>query len=365
MMNYSKRVDTVRKQMVKKRLDAVLVSSIPNITYSTGCSNFSKDEREAFLLITKNRQYILTDGRYSEAVKEKVPHFILIEISSTSPFKKALGDLAKTFKLQRVGFEQDNITVSEYQRISSCFSSLQPFEVSDLRIIKEKEEIDLIEQACQLGDKTFDHILQSIKPELSEKEVSFELEYYIKRNGADVSFPPIVAFGSNSSVPHHQTGNQALERGDIVLLDFGVRLNNYCSDMTRVVFLGKVTTEQKRLYQTVFDAQQKAIEFLQGVSLYKESPCARDVDKVARDFIVSKGYPAIPHSLGHGIGLEVHESPRLSPTSKEILKPGMVFSIEPGIYIPGFGGVRIEDLFVFETSGLRQLTSSPKELIEL
>ncbi|MBI2334310.1 M24 family metallopeptidase, partial [Candidatus Daviesbacteria bacterium] len=170
------------------------------------------------------------------------------------------------------------------------------------------------------------------------------------------------AFGKNSSIPHHQTGDKRLTINDkLILLDFGVKLNGYCSDMTRTIFFGKPSEKQRKIYETVLEAQKIAIRFINSGKKIK----AKDVDKVAREYIKSMGFPDIPHSLGHGVGLEVHEHPYLSSKSKEELKEGMVFSIEPGIYIPDFGGVRIEDLFVLENRNLRQLTTSHKNLIEL
>lgn len=370
--------------MSKKCLDAALVSSVPNITYLTTClparqgySGFSSEEREAFLLITKNQQYIITDGRYSEAVHKTIKNFELIERTSDFPFEEILKDLAKKLKIKRVGFEENNITVSEHKLLSSCFNALNHFNISSLRSVKEANEIGLIEKACELGDKTFKYILKKVKPGVSEKELAFEIELFIKKHGADISFSPIVAFGKNSSIPHHQASNKKLEKGDkFVLLDLGTKVDDYCSDMTRTIFLGKATKEQKKMYQTVLEAQTLAIELLNHKSKNK-SVKASDIDKIARKHIISKGYPTIPHSLGHGVGLEIHEAPRLSPNSqpragqplaeKDELKPGMVFSVEPGIYLPGFGsgGIRIEDLVVFEKQGPRLLTNSPRELIEL
>jgi len=230
-------------------------------------------------------------------------------------------------------------------------------------MFKSQAKILNIEKACNLTDKAFNYILGKIKEGISEKELALKIEFFIKRHGSDIAFPPIVAFGKNSSFPHHvPTFNSQLSTlNSIVLLDFGAKLNGYCSDMTRTVFFGKPTTEQKRMYQTVLKAQQKAIEYivthLEGGSPKRseghdsfevDSIKASEVDKIARDYIVSQGFPTIPHSLGHGIGRKVHEPPKLSPKSKDTLKPGMVFTIEPGIYLPGFGGVRIEDVVLLE-----------------
>ena len=218
----------------------------------------------------------------------------------------------------------------------------------------------------------FDYILRKIKKGVTEKELAFEIGFFIKRGGGDISFPPIVAFSKNSSIPHHQSSNRKLKADNIVLLDFGVKFDNYYSDITRTVFFGKADDKFRKIYQTVLTAQQKAIHYINLVGrrhptyeVRARETRVRDIDEVSRGHITKHGYPTIPHSLGHGIGIEVHEPPRLSPKSKDILRPGMVFSIEPGIYIPGYGGVRIEDLVLIKENKLEILTHSPKEIIEI
>ncbi len=362
------RLSKLKTLLKKNQLDALIVSSVANIIYLTGFSGFSEIEREAYLLIGKTKQYLFTDGRYTEAVRN-IPHFELIEITTVNPLKKIFLDICKKHNIQKLGIEENNLTVTEYKKIKKCFATLTNISLRELRIIKEENEINTIEKACRLGDETFKHILKKIKEGITEQEIAFEIEFFIKRNIADISFKPIVAFGKNSAIPHHQASNQRLaSNGQFVLLDFGVKIDNYCSDMTRTVFFGKATNEQKKMYQTVLDAQQKAIEALTsdgGRPKRSGDHDSSEVDRIARDYIISQDYPSIPHSLGHGIGLEVHESPSISPKSKDILKPGMVFSVEPGIYLPNFGGVRIEDLAVLEKSGPRLLTKSPRKLIEL
>ena len=359
------RVSQLQNKLQLQNIDALLVSSAINIIYLTDFAGFSKDEREAFLLITKNSQYIITDARYTEAVRKHILDFTLIEKSSGNSFSDILCRVIKKHTIKTLGIEEDNLTIAECKKISSCLNVLKHLNINTLRLTKEKREIEAIAKACNLGDKAFDYVLKKITPGVSEKELAFEIEFFIKKHGADISFPPIVAFGKNSSMPHHQTNDQRLKTKDIVLLDFGAKLNNYCSDMTRTVFFGKANAKQKRMYKTVLDAQSKALQSLYDISIYDTQVMAKNVDRVTREYIVEKGYPTIPHSLGHGIGIEVHEAPRLSPVSKEMLKEGMVFSIEPGIYLPGFGGVRIEDLVVIERNGFRILTKSPKNLIEI
>lgn len=357
------KIKKVLQIISKKKLDAILISSVPNIIYLTGYSGFSYLEREAFLLISKNQNYLITDGRYSEAVS-KIPGFELLEISNNNSFD----DIFKSFstKIKKLGIEENNISLSESKKFKKYFK-LTPLKDSEsLRIIKEKTEVLKIQKSCEIGDKAFDHILNKLKPNITEKELAFELEYFIKQTGADTSFPPIVAFGKNSSIPHYTTNNEKLMTNSIVLLDFGAKFDDYCSDMTRTVFFGKADSKFKNVYNTVLTSQQKAIDSLHHISIYNTlSSKATNIDKIARNHIVKQGYPSIPHSLGHGIGIEVHEPPRLSPKSKDILKPGMVFSIEPGIYIPGYGGVRIEDLVVLEKSKLKLLTHSTRKLLEI
>lgn len=340
---FEQRIKNIRQKLVEEKLDAVLVSSAANITYLTGYDNFSLTEREAYVFLGRNFAYIITDGRYAEAVKKQIPHLTLSE---------NLLKVLKKHKKLNLGIEENNLTVAEYKFIKKHFKKTKHFEVS--RSIKTKEEIEKIEKACQIGDAAFEYILKKIKVGVTEKEVAQGLESFIKSKGGEFSFPAIIAFGKNSSVPHHQTGPSTLSvrsgrEGRIVLLDFGVKLDNYCSDMTRTVFFGKPSEKQKRIYKTVLEAQQKAVKVI------------KQGERRAAKIFKAAGL-AIPHSLGHGIGLEVHEHPSLSPKSKEILKEGMVFSIEPGIYLSNFGGVRIEDLFVLEKSGLRQLTGASVEV---
>lgn len=374
------RVAHVKQLLKESNLDALLVSSVPNIFYLTNYHGFSYEEREAYLLICKNGQYIITDPRYSEAVKKKVADFQLMEISGGKTLSDILKELAKKHQIKKLGIEEDDLRVSEYKLFSSYFNNLNHFTLSDLRAIKNPREIKEIEKACQLGDKAFKYILTKVKPGVSEKELASQLEQFVRQHGAEPSFSSIVAFGKNSAVPHHTTSNQRLATSNqFVLFDFGVKINNYCSDMTRTVFFGSASAEQKKMYNTVLQAQGLAIEKLNSFYSSSKQSASRSagsqlrsnnieacrIDSIARSHIVSQGYPTIPHSLGHGIGLQVHESPRLSPNSKDELKSGMVFSIEPGIYKLDSGGVRIEDLVVLEEKGPRMLTKTPRQLISL
>lgn len=360
------RIGRLKSFLEELKLDAFLVSSVPNITYLTNFSGFLVLEREAFLLITKTKQYAITDGRYKEAVLKNVKDFELIERTPDNSLEQIFKSLTVKHKIKRLGIEESNINVLEYKSLKKAFETLVNFNIDSLRAVKDVDEIKAIEKACRIGDQAFSQILEDLRIGVREKEIAFELESFIKSKAAGLSFPPCVAFGANSSMPHHQTSNKKLSKNDkFVLLDFGVKIDNYCSDMTRTVFIGKPTNEQKKIYQTVYEAQRLAIEQLNNLTIQRKQTKASYIDSAARKYIIEHGYPTIPHSLGHGIGIEVHEDPRLRPKSKNILKPGMVFTIEPGIYMPGFGGVRIEDVLVMEKSGPKFLTKSKRGLIQI
>lgn len=231
---------------------------------------------------------------------------------------------------------------------------------------KSPQSIEAIKKACKVADLTFEYILPQLKSGVTEKEIVKKINKFIRGNSDGTSFRPIAAFGKNSSEIHHQHPTDTkLKNGDFIMFDFGAKIEGYSSDITRTLFFGKATEKQKRLYQAVLEAQLRALEFLKSSIINNKSIPSKEVDKVARNFLLSKKYPEMPHSLGHGIGKKVHSGLRLSPKSKSNLHPGMVFSIEPGIYIKNFGGVRIEDTVLLKENELEILTTSPKHLIEL
>lgn len=370
------------KRMLKiaqlQKTDAILVSSVSNIVYLTGFSGFSAEERDAYVLLTKTKNYIFSSSLYKEAIETQMKEFTFEQISMQTSFIQILKQVVKKHKVKILGIETQDMTVAEYTVIKKLVKC-KHLDIWKTRIYKQKEEIAAIEKACQIGDDAFKNVLNKIKLGMTELDVALELEYFIKKQNADISFRTIVAFGPHASLPHHVTNNQKLKTNNWILMDFGVKYNNYCSDMTRTVFFGKATAEQKKMYHTVLDAQQKAIDYILGFYSSRERSDSRsnssrlrsnnisasEPDRIAREHIISKGYPSIPHTLGHGIGIQVHEYPRLSPNTNVNLESGMVFSVEPGIYLPGIGGVRIEDLMVIERSSARLLTHAPRELIEL
>lgn len=359
------RIDNIRKVLKSQKLDGLLISSTANIFYLTGYSNFSLEERECYLLITNKKQYLLTDGRYIEAVKRSIPHFEHIEITDKLSYEEVLKNFLKSHKINVLGIEEGDLRVSEYKKIKKIFKKIINVDLNNLRIIKEELEIESIKKACRLTDKGVEDILKKFKPKVSEKEIAWEFEKLIKENGGELSFDTIIAFGENSAIPHHQTSVRKLKKGDYVLIDCGSKVEGYCSDMTRTYVFGKPSDKQKYIHQTVLKSQQKAIDYINEQLENGKEVSGLKADKVAREYIKTLGFEPYSHGLGHGTGVLIHEPPRLSPKSKDVLKEGMVFSIEPGIYIPGFGGVRIEDLFVIKNNKLVQLTNSPKELREI
>ncbi len=338
-----------------KDFDALLISSPGNVIYLTGYSGFSVTERECFLLLTKSKKYLITDKRYSQAVRE-IPGFEIIDSGATSFLaqnEKLLGSIST------LGIEENDLRVSEYRLIKKRVGKLLNFDLNKLREIKSEAEIEKLKSASKLADEAFEFAINKLKVGISEKELSIEIIWFLKSKKADISFTPIVAFGPNSAIPHHLPEDTKLSKNTIVLLDLGASLENYCSDLTRTIFFGKAPKKFIDMHSTVLQAQKLAI------SKIKPGGKASEIDKVARDYIISKGFPNIGHSVGHGVGVEVHEAPHLSPNSHDIVSERMVFSVEPGIYLPGYGGVRIEDLVLVTDSGAQLISHSNQEIIEV
>ncbi len=364
-------MNSLLKDLLKK-CDALLISSYGNIIYFTSYPNFSETERECFLLLTRNlpagrqgKQYLITDKRYSEALGEITEDFEIKDNGANKLLTADRSNILKNLRITNLGIEEYDLTVSEYSKLKKI-AKTKPIDLRNLRMIKQKHEIENIKKACKIGDDAFEFIIKQLKIGVSERSIADKLETFINSKGADFSFKPIVAYGANSSIPHHMTSNNKLKRNQIVLLDFGVKVNNYCSDMSRTVFFGKAPDKFKNIYQTVLQAQTKAIDYINGqLSIVNGQLFAKDIDNIARKYIVKQGFPNMFHSLGHGVGIEVHEPPHISPKSKDKITKGMVFSIEPGIYLPGFGGVRIEDLVLVTKNGVELISHADREIIEI
>jgi Xaa-Pro aminopeptidase len=351
MMN--KQINTI---LADKKLDAILITTTSNIIYLSGYIGFSPIEREGYILVTKKSHHILTDGRYTNAIKNLSQHFEIHEISTQNTLTKILDNIISKNGVKILGFEADNLTVAEYMKIKKIGAKLKAISLTDLRIIKSEDEIQKIKKSCDIANDAVAKIRKKIQPGITEKNIAYLLEDEVKKSGAELSFPTIVAFGKNAATPHHMTSDQKLKKEDLILIDFGVKYNNFCSDMTRTFFIGSPSKKLEEMYNVVEKSQKLAIDYVRSCLEKKNAIHTSTVDKVARDYILSQNYPSIPHSLGHGIGIEVHEAPRLSQASKDILTEGMVFSIEPGIYLPHLGGIRIEDLFTIQNNQLLKLT---------
>lgn len=355
-MNIQEKVTKVIKEL---SLDAVLVSNGFNMRYISGFSGAT-----GYLFVSQKRRIILTDFRYTIQANLESKGFEVIEISG-GDYNTVIKDLIDTEQVKRLGFEDDNMLVGTYSKLSELLTGVEMVPVKDkltlLRCIKTKEELDCIAKAESIGDIAFSKILDIIKPGMTELEVAANLEFIMKTNGAEgLSFETIVASGVNSSMPHATPSNKKLENGDFVTMDFGCIYNGYCSDMTRTIVIGKASDEQKKVYHTVLDSQMAALEFI------KDGYLGKEVDAVARNIINNAGYEGcFGHGLGHSVGLEVHENPRLSPLEEGIILKDMTETIEPGVYIKDFGGVRIEDLVVVTETGCINFTHSDKSLIEL
>ncbi|WAM34683.1 M24 family metallopeptidase [Caldicellulosiruptor morganii] len=341
-----------------ERIEAVFVSKKENVRY---LSDFKGDE--SFLILLRNgKRYLLTDFRYIEQARKQTSGFEIVDYKGKL-FETILDILNQNYT-ESLYFEGYSLTYSMVsdmkEKIGNKVYPLS-FSIDEIRSIKDQKEIELIKRAVEITDRAFEHILNFIKPGVRENEIVAELNYFLLKNGAKgFSFEPIVASGKRSSLPHGTATDKKIEYGDVVTVDFGCIYDGYMSDLTRTVFVGNPDNTMVRIYNIVKEAQQKAEEFIrEGIK------CA-EIDKIARDYIGSFGYmEKFGHSLGHGVGLEIHELPRLSPRSEGILKENMVVTVEPGIYIEDLGGVRIEDLVVVKKDGCDVLTCSTKDLMVL
>ncbi len=350
----------VQNVLKQKKLDAVLVSDGYNMRYLSGFTGAT-----GYLLITENSRTLFTDFRYTVAAKAQASDFIIVEVDGSRDYCAALNKVLEAEKIESLGFESLHVRHSDYERLKERLHVKQLFplkeELAALRRIKTAEEIDRMRHAEHIGDIAFEEVLHHIRPGVTEIEVAAKLEYIMKLNGAEkLSFETIVASGINTSKPHAEPGEKVIEKGDFVTMDFGCVYKGYCSDMTRTVVVGKADKKQKEIYKTVSKAQAAVLDML------KPGMAGKEYDKVARDIIYAAGYEGcFGHGLGHSVGLEIHENPRFSMTEEGTIEAGMVITVEPGIYIPDFGGVRIEDMVVVTEDGYENLAHSKKELIEL
>jgi Xaa-Pro aminopeptidase len=350
------RVKRLWERMKEAELDAVLVTNPVNVAYLSGFRGTM-----GHLLITGDQAWLLTDFRYLEQAQEQAEGFTVVDVAGS--VWERVRELLLGEGLASLRVEGDHLTVDVFRRLEGVLEGMivtaAPSVVSGLRRIKSPKEQDAIECAVALTDRAFVHILPFIKAGVVEREIALELEYFMRKRGASgLSFDIIVASGYRSALPHGLAGDKLLADGDAVVMDFGCVLDGYCSDMTRTVFVGHAGKREQEVYQAVRKAQQHALDHLRA------GMGGREADALARD--VLKEYELegfFGHGLGHGLGREIHEGPRLSPISEDVLEPGMVVTVEPGVYLGGGFGVRIEDVVVIEENGVRNLTQSVKDLL--
>jgi Xaa-Pro aminopeptidase len=348
------RIEKLRERFAGAGVEALYITNPENRFYLSGFTGTAGS-----LLLGLNNSYLFTDFRYTGQAARECPDYQVIETSGES--SEVLREYLTGEGISLLGLEGDYLTYNQFQTLKEKLGGVELKTVDglveELRARKDKDETAFIEEAVRLADEAFKEVLPLIRPGVPEREVALQLEYFMRRLGAEgAAFKTIVASGYRSALPHGVASSRIMAPGDFVTLDFGAVYNGYHSDITRTVVLGRPEKKQEEIYQLVLEAQMSAIESLQaGIK-------ASDVDGAARRIIEQAGYgKQFGHGTGHGVGLSIHEKPRLSAKDQSLLEEGMVVTIEPGIYLPGWGGVRIEDTVLVLNGGCRVLTRTPKE----
>ena len=348
--------DKIEKE--NKGIDGFLVTNLQNMNYLSGFDG------EGFALITKKDNYLLTDSRYTEQAEKESPDFIIrIDEPKTKDARiLALRKIIEKIKINKIAFESNNLSFADFKKYSDSLKSIEflPTKniIEQIRMIKDKDEIIKMKKAAQITTESLKEVFEIIKPGMRELDIASELAYTMRKKGAQKeSFDTIVISGERSSLPHGKPSEKKIDEGELITIDMGANYQNYNSDITRTIIMGKENQKQKEIYSIVLEAQKAALEFI------KPGLKCNEVDSVARNIIEKKGYGKnFGHGLGHGVGLDIHEMPRVSFNDDTILLPGMVVTIEPGIYLPEFGGVRIEDSVLITEEGYEILTWFPKIL---
>jgi Xaa-Pro aminopeptidase len=360
----SERLAALRTVLEERELDAILLSRTAHKRYFSG---FRLGDAEGptsgyagTLLVTRDRHRILADSRYTEQASIEAPDWELVP--TAGPLDEELPPLLLADGIQRLGMEAGSVTHADWAALASAAPGTELHDVDaelvPLRIRKTDEEVAAIGRACALTDACFEHLVGWIRPGMRERDVAWELEGWFRANGAEgLAFDTIVLAGPRAAMPHGRPSDALVESGNVLLIDFGCVVDGYRSDMTRTLFVGQVPGDVRRYHDAVREAQAAAIEALRpGVN-------GQELDAIARARIEREGVPSYGHGLGHGIGIETHEPPRLRKTEASVLEAGMVFSVEPGIYLPGVTGIRIEDIVALAPTGPRLLTNAPREPI--
>lgn len=347
-------LEQIRQKLQENNCDVFITNNRVNRRYLT---KFTGSAGLVWISATDN--ILITDFRYTEQAQQQSPDWQIIQQEPT--LIETMQRLVDQHQVKRIAYESDHVTVDQLtqwqEKLPVEFVPTKNW-VLQLRMIKTEDEIAKIAKAASIADQALAELLPRIKPGMKEKELAFELEFTMRRLGAEgVSFDPIVGSGPQGALPHAVPGDREFQYGDFIVLDFGCVYEGYCSDMTRTLLMGQPTEKHLEIYNLVLEAQLKAL------AAVKPGVTGKQVDQIARDIIAGAGYgECFGHGLGHGVGLEIHEDPRLSQFGEDILVPGMIVTVEPGVYLPGWGGVRIEDLVVVTENGCRILTATPKDL---
>ena len=352
------RVAQLAARLPENELDALLISAPKNRRYLSGFSGSA-----GYLLVTAQRHVLFTDSRYAEQAGNQSPHFEVIQIK---PGLDWLMEALKETGVKRLGFESDNMTVASYNRVLDAIKEEEDLGgisliattgiTDELRAFKDKDELAQLQKAIDASDRAMEAVCPTIQAGMTEREVAWRMEVAMREFGADsISFDTIVASGPNGAMPHHRADDTVIQAGVPIVIDMGAQVNGYCSDITRTVVVGEPDEMFHKIYNIVLGAQ------LTAINTVRPGLTGEECDALSRDIIVEAGYgDNFGHSLGHGVGLAVHENPRVGPTAENELKSNMVFTIEPGIYLSGWGGVRIEDIVVLGEEGATPLSKAGK-----
>ena len=355
------RLNTLQEKLQEFEVDGILITNPENRYYISGFTGSA-----GYLFITPGAAYLNTDFRYIEQATNQSPSFEIVKIDSEL---KWFIDLLIKHRINTLGFESEDLSFAGHSRFSEIIDknklnkivNLKPLSstIEKIRAVKYIDEIDILKEAIRISDEAMNTIAPTIQAGISEREIAFQLENKMRELGAEgPSFDTIVGSGPNAALPHHRAGERIIQKGESIVIDMGAKFQGYCSDLTRTFCVGKPDETFRKVYDTVFTAQQTAI------SLVEQEMTGTDCDNIARKVIEESGFgDKFGHSLGHGVGLAVHEYPRVSPNSPDILMNNMVFTIEPGIYIPGWGGVRIEDIITLQNNKAEVLSAATRNEI--
>lgn len=356
-MSIENRIERLRALLTEKIVDGVLITKEENVHYFSG---FRGDSTA--LLVTHERLLLVTDSRYTEQASSESPAFTIVE--QRDGLYQKVAEMAADAGVVSLGFEGSTLVYDHVVKLRELLGEISldtPLTLDALRRIKDVDEIALIRRACRIADEGFAHIIHYIQPGMTEREVAAELEHRMRMLGSErPAFQTIIASGVRGSLPHGVASDKLIARGELVTMDFGAVCGGYHSDITRTICVGHADARQHEIYDAVRTAQERALAALRpGVT-------GIEADRVARDSLAEQDLEKyFGHGLGHSLGLEIHEEPRLSKAGKEVLQPNMLITDEPGVYIPGWGGIRIEDTVLITADGAEPLTHAPKELIEI